>query len=450
MTNFEKWLEITDRLPSPDNYVKWSWRFIVGAALQRRVWYGSEDKPIYPNQYIILYGPPGTGKSIVLGDINHILRYWKAKDVRPNKDGRSQAEAVLIDKIHETNSTLADDSMVKARKNVDVPTPPAFPYAPDATTYEALVDSMSKAFRRINYLDFSKNGANGVPPKLAIYGHCSMYFCLDELCSLFKKKADSVINYLLGLHGCPKEYEYKTKTAGEDRVVNGCLSFIAGTTPDFMEEVQDDKLVGSGFAARCLFICATRNRKNVSSIPKLTEDQERLRVEILEHIKHLSQLHGEVKVDKETLDYVQWWWNDIEEHKNLRINKCSKLEGYYARKQLHMWKTVMANHFSESLSMTITTEEVKQAIKDLEDEEPTMHIGLVANPKNPLAKLSNKIYDFIVKYQKPTMVDFMTEFWDDLPQGKKSLEDCLEHLIALDKVKQNVEEDGTITYLVKG
>ena len=86
----------------------------------------------------------------------------------------------------------------------------------------------------------------------------------------------------------------------------------------------------------------------------------------------------------------------------------------------------------------------------MEDEEPTMHIGLVANPKNPLAKLSNKIYDFIVKYQKPTRVDFETEFWDDLPQGKKSLEDCLEHLIALDKVKQNVEEDGTITYIVKG
>src|ERR1039457_7010245 len=58
MTNKEKWLSYTSGLSSPQNYIDWGYRYLIGASLQRRVWIGSpygdpseEYQPCFPNSY---------------------------------------------------------------------------------------------------------------------------------------------------------------------------------------------------------------------------------------------------------------------------------------------------------------------------------------------------------------------------------------------------------------
>lgn len=442
MTNKQKWLEYTNGLSSPQSYIDWGWRFIVAAALQRRVWYGEEHLPCYPNMYIVLYGDPGLGKSILLDQISDFLRHHKKKDFNPSKKDSSDQEKIIIEKIEQSNLESAEANMVKAKSGGEKTDPPLFPYAPDATTYEALVDSMSGSFRRINYTKFLLDGTS----KLAVYGHCSMYFCLDELGSLFRKKADSVINYLLGLYGCPKEYEYKTKTAGEDRVLRGCLNFIAGTTPDFMEEVSNDKLIGNGFSARCYFICATKNRKNVSRPDALSPEQLQYKADLLTHIKELAKLYGEAKVDQETIEWIKKWWDEQEENKDMRPNKSPKMIPYYARKIIHLYKVAIAEHYGESTEMFIPLERFKEAAIILAKEEPMMHLALSCDAKNPLAKVTQKTFEYIVKYKEVTKVDLITEFWDQLPMGNKSMDEILNHLIAMAKIEQVTTETGKIVY----
>jgi hypothetical protein len=443
MTLKEKYLAYTDGLSSPQNYIEWSYRFMIAAALQRRVWYGEEHMQCFPNMYGILYGPPGVGKSIVLDTYGDFLKHHKKKDFSNNNDKSvSKEQAYVIQKTEENNLALAEENSIKSKKNGEVNDPPLFPYAPDATTYEALVDSMSGSFRRINYTKMNPDGTS----KLAVYGHCSMYFNLDELGSLFRKKADSVVNYLLGLYGCPKEYEYKTKTSGEDRVLRGCLNFLAGTTPEFMEEVSNDKLIGNGFAARCHFICANKNRKHIFSPPTLTTEQLQYRQDILDHIKNLARLYGQVQVTEETKVWLQDWWQRFNEGKIERANKSAKLDGYYARRNIHLIKCAIANHFGQSIDMFIPLERFIEADVDLAKEEKTMHLALTVDKGNPLAKVTNHVYDYIVKNGQPNMVDLIAEFWDELPQGNKSMDEILSHLIAMDRIKQQPLETGQITY----
>ncbi len=457
MTNFDKWMAYNDALPSPDRYVQWGWRFIVAASLQRRVAFGADPKngtnPLFGNMYGILYGPPGTGKSLVLTRVMEFLKYHKKKDFNTVHDKSSEQEKLVIEKVEQANLEDAEASTMKLKRGGEKVDATLFPYAPDATTYEALVDSMSKAGRRINFTYMNGSGE----PKMDIYYHCSMFFCLDELGSLFRKKADSVIHYINGLHGCPLDYEYKTKNNGEDRVRRGCLNFLAGTTPDFMEEISNDKLIGTGFAARCLFICATKNRKSVSDIPEPTPEQARYRAELLAHIKNLAKLYGQVKFTPEAAKYLDDWWIEFDSNPKNRINSSPKLIHYYTRKLIMVKKVAMAEHFSENdyggiqnNNMTIGIDEVKRAIEILDKEEPTMHLALQSETDNPLAKVTDRIFHYIGERHTTTMVDIVMEFWKSLPQGKKSAEDVLGHLIGTGKIIEDSAEDKIThkTYMI--
>jgi hypothetical protein len=264
---------------------------------------------------------------------------------------------------------------------------------------------------------------------------------------LFRKKSESVINLLLTIYGCPKLYEYKTKNSGEDRIINGCLSFLAGTTSDFMEEIAKDKLIGKGFTARCIFVCANKKRKIVAAGTKLTEEQEQYKKDLIEHIKRLYPLFGQVQVSPETVKWIDDWWNKFEKGEILRVNKSAKLDEYYPRKIIQVYKVAMMEHFLESTDMYIPLERFQEAIAILDKEELTMHLALTTDNGNPLSKITTKIYDYIVKNNGATLADLAVEFWDALPQGNRSLDEILPHLVACDKIKLIPKETGEKVYV---
>ena len=448
MSNAEKWRCLTANLCSPDNYIDWAWRFIIAASLQRRVAFSADpkdgNKPLFPNMYMVLFGEPGIGKSLVLDSVKDILKHHKRKDVLIDTSTKTEQEKMLISSIEKSNLDAANDATQQLKKGGERIEPALFPYAPDATTYESLVNSMGNSFMRINYNYTDKEGN----PKLGIYGHCSMYFCLDELGSLFRKHVDLVIHYLLGLHACPLDYEYKTKTQGQDRVRRGCLNFIAGTTPDFMEEISQEKLIGKGFTARVFFICATKNRKNVAFMDDLNAEQHQCRTDILEHIKKLACLYGEVKIDIETKEFIRSWWDDIENNKQNRPNKSPKLNGYYARKNIAVYKIAMAEHFSESTDMFIPLEVFKRAIEISDREELTMHQALTTDADNPLTKVTERTLNYIRVKGKITLIDLIDELWGQLPQGKKSMDDVISYLEMSNQITHEEVEDKTTGRIV--
>lgn len=388
LTNREKWHEFTDPLPSPENYIHWAWRFLVCASLQRRVWLPPTHHPCFPNIYCILVGKPGLGKGLVITKVLDLLKFWKLEDARKILNGDlTQEQRNVILACIETNLKEANESEHGFKnKKIIPPKHLLIPMAPDATTYEALIKSVAESFRRIPYDKYDSNGQKEANP--GVYGHSSLAFGLPELASLLRKRTDDTVNYMLGLYDCPDDYEYDTKTQGKDRVRRGCLNLFAGTTPNFMQQVFNEKLIDQGFGSRTFFIYAERDRRVQYFIPELTPEQAGYRTDLLEHIFKLSQLYGECKLEDGVKEYLEEWWKETGSKYQ---NKSPKLEGYYGRKKVHVMKIAMAEHFSESTEMTIPLARFKDAIDVCDEEESRMQFAIVLEGANPIAPICREI-----------------------------------------------------------
>jgi len=399
LSNFEKWRLYTQGLPSPENYIDWSWYYIVSAALQRRVWMGSDNQQLFPNMYVILVGPPGTGKGLVLREVTNLLRYWTldmsegAKDIAKTTEEKAQIAALVETNV--ANATKTEfQGQGKGKKETIKPL--LIPVSADAITYEALVLAVGDSYRYINYRDTSKE-----PHRIVPYGHSSLCFILQELSSLMRKRTNDTVNYLLGIYDCPKDYEYTTITRGKDRVRRGCLNIIAGTTPSFMQSTFDEGLIGEGFTSRTFYIYAPKNRFNVAMFrSNVTPEQEEALKHLQEHIRKLTSMYGPVKITDEAAQWFQEWWNELCE-KQLFANKSPEMVPYYARLNIHVMKLAMCLLFGEDASVDefgkpagyITIDILKRAIAILRKEEVNMHHALVLEGNNPVSKAAQKMLE---------------------------------------------------------
>lgn len=436
MTNFEKWLKYTEGLPSPDNYISWGYRYLIAAALQRRVWMPPKHRPCYPNLYPILVGKPGIGKGQVIKTVEEILRYHKLEvDGSVVKNASTLAEKEIAQTAARQDLEEAQKNDATSNSNV-ADKPLLIPIAANATTYEALVQHMSRCLRRINYkLLNEKTGQY----EMKIHSHSSLCFCLEEIASLFRKHHEDVINFLLEAYDCNENYEYRTKTQGKDRIRRVCLNMFGGTTPDFMRKTFDDGLLNQGFSSRAFFIYAAKNRKTVFFIPELSTNQSEYKQAIIDHVKGLTELYGQVILKPDTIKFLEDWWVNYENSVNNRASQSRKLDAYYSRKNIHVMKTAMAIHFGETYDMTIPVERFQEAIALLHEEEKTMHLALAIESENPLATATQQIVDYLSAAGPKTSSDLLLEFWGKVRDSE--LQEILNFLQSSHQVTTIQKED---------
>lgn len=446
MTNKEKWLAYTDNLSSPQNYIEWSFRFMIGAALERRVWFGYDNMKLFPCTYTILTGEAGLGKGIIINPTLELLKYHKRKDFKQESTANEDSTSRFVrEETDKNNMEIAKEAEYQAPKGSVKADLPLFSFAPDATSYEKLVLHMAKSIRYINYPYANGDGKQS----LGVYGHCSMYFGLPELSSLFRKRTEDTVNLLLGLYDCPEDYIYSTITRKEDRIRRGCLNMLAGTTPDFLQTVFDQRLIDQGFSSRAFFIYASKNRKNVFAPVPLTAEQQQYRLDILTHLKKLAGLYGQATVTKETWDWLHEWW-DKEETERFNASK-SRLNPFRARLNIHTIKVAMQEHFAQSTDFLIPRERFEDAIKAVKGEMDNMATALSFAGDNPLSRLTHKVEKYLERNVKEgvSIVDLLTEFWEALPNGKSSMEEVLAHLIGTGKVKDKEEQTNNGKVILK-
>lgn len=445
MTNYQNWRIYTDGFVSPDSYIDWGFYYLIAASLQRRVWL-TDHSPIYPNMYVLLVGDPSVGKGLVVKQVASILRHHKLPDPTSNRQVQS-----LQGTDKTTMETIASEDYKTAqeregtynagkepyKKNFDRPL--LIPVAADASTYEALVRALAKSLRHINYKKFDAKLNKEV---LGIYAHSSICFCLEEISSLFRKRTEDLVHFLLETYDCG-DYEYDAKTPGlSDRVKKCCLNFFGGTTPAFMQECFEDALLTEGFSSRTFFIFAANNRKTAFFVPDLTPEQISARESIIAHVEKLSKLYGPVHIDPEDKDWLELWWKKAQIQ---RPNISPKLNPYYGRKNMHVAKLGMALHFAESTEMHIPRSCFERAIEILAEEERSMHFALGLEKKNPLATPATKVLKYIEQCGKKTFKELLAEFWEILPNRKSDLEEIIDHLQGMGKLKKETEKLGEIT-----
>ena len=405
MTNFDKWMLYTSRLPSPDNFIRWSWYYTIAAALQRRVWIGSGHQACYPNMYCILVGPPGVGKGLVLKEVSNMLKHWTLdmskgnEKIATTEENKAVIESSVAANLKNATSVEFQGNSKGAKDTIK---PLLIPVCADSITCEALIKVIGDNYRYVNYIE----EAAGVR-KVKAYGHSSVCFILPELSSLMKKNTQNTNNFLLSIYDCPIDHEYISITRGKDRIRRGCLNIIAGTTPSFMQTTFSEDLIGEGFSSRTHYIFATKNRFNKMFLSAPTPEQEKARDELLAHIKKLTTLYGNVRISQTTHEWLEEWWdgycNEV-----IPKNKHPEMIPHEARMQLHVMKLAMAMHFSEDAEQDengcpaneIPVETFKRAIDFIMKEKPNMHLALILEGKHPISRASQKILEMLQSGKK--------------------------------------------------
>lgn len=435
----EAWDLYTRDITSPQSYLDFGLYYIIAASLQRRVWCGPAHRPLFPNIYIILVGEPGLGKGLVIKPVTDFLKYHKLRNPeeaaqKVKTPDYEEVDPALVEALNHANYATAAEGKPQQRRST-YQEKLIIPIAADSTTYEALLQDISRSTRFINY---KKWDAVRQKAKMEIYIHASLAFCLEEISSLFAKHTESVVNSLLKLYDCG-DYTRKTKTQGEDIIKNSCLNFFGGTTPNFIKSIFNDQLLTEGFASRAWFVFEHSNRFNTLMSPELTPEQEAARKLIIDHIEKLTKLYGPVKFAPDAWAYLENWWTNI--HPIKKPNPSLKLISYYARKNIHVQKMAMILHFMEDAEMNemgnparpITLETTNQAMEILDKTEVKMHYALNFDSRNPLTAIGHKVVKFIEGCGAPqTWEKLLLEFEDEARDHE--LTEIIEHLRATRKI----------------
>lgn len=418
MTNFEKWMFYMRDCTSPEQFIRWGLYSVIASTLQRRVWTGSPHfsigDPIYPNMYIWLVAEPGIGKGLVIKPVKDLLNYWK-------RDGTAGNITV---------GTEGESEEKTQKKNIQKESLIAI--GADATTCEALISDLSKASRPFWYMP------EGETKKKLPYFHASLSVNLSEISTMFKKHTENLVNFLLEAYDCSKDFKYKTIGRGEDHIHNCCLNLFGGTTPGFIKKTFGSELFDEGFASRSTFIFAEGNRDWRARSPEITPEQETARLELLQHIKKLTTLFGEVRFHPDAIEFLESWWRESNINPETRPNTNPKLKPYYARKNITAQKLAMAIHFMEHTTMEVSLLELQQALAILAQAEQKMHMALSLSSKNPMADVTTKIIKWLMERPNgATKNELWAEFYEDLPgpDSKAGLDQVLEFALSTGKLK---------------
>lgn len=451
MTNFDLWQLRLREVTSPQAFIDMGFYYVIAAHVQRRVWTNANHQKLFPNIYPIMVGDPGIGKGLVVRPVLEMLKEHKMENVIA-KASSEQLASMSTEQITAA-AVEAEDFATQTNKLQPAFSRPKYkiPLGPDCVTFEALVESMAKQPRRINFKRWDEKAGKTVND---IYRHNSLAFCLEELSDLItgdKQLNQKVVKFLIRAYDCG-DFEYVTKTKGEFFIKDCCMNFFGGTTPAFVEDVFSEGILNDGFASRAWFIYAGSNRFYKLRTPELDATQRAAQQKLSEHTLKLTKLYGYLPFASEAWHWLENWWEKEQCQPDYkRPNMSEKLNSYYSRKNIHVMKLAMILHLSENAETKedghtpageISLATAKQAMAVLDKLEETMHLALTFSGVNPLAKLGKKIAMFLKKQGPRTTDMLLLEFFADIPGADPvgSLNQTLTYLqstgqIALDDVK---------------
>jgi hypothetical protein len=419
MSLYEDWCLYTKDVQSPQPFVDAAFYFMIGAALQRRVWFGDLDfHAVFPNQYIAFIGPASAGKSLITSPMKELLEI-PAEIKTPEND--LAAELLGED---------ASDNRKGARQ-------PLIYIAPNSTTFEQFTQETSRVAYLHRYVDEQN--------RRKAYHHSSLVFILDELTSIFKKNAEQLSDFLLEAYNGGRKYVRKLKHSDTDFCTNMCISLLGNTTLGKFQSLQNQDILSDGFMARTIIVYGVEKRFHLYSIPPLNEEQKAAKLRLQSYIRELSKLYGPLVLNDEAKEYIH---HHFELHPNLvHTNKHPMLDEYYGRKNLHHQKILFAVHFARTTDMVITRQDAEAATEHLAKLEKDMHIPFVGMGRNESAKITEDIWRFIKTSNKSTKKSIFIRFYQSL-KTPDELNRVLDDLMTMERITR-VRENNIEYYAAK-
>lgn len=314
----------------------------IAAALRRKVWFDQEDFQWSPNFYILIVGPPGTVRKSTSIDIGmKLLR---------------QIEGINM--------------------------------GPSIITWQALIEYIAGCKEEVEL-----EGGE-------IFEMSCVTLALSEFGSFFDPENRELVDNLTDLwDGKLGTIEKKTKTAGDDSMVNPWINLIAATTPKWLAENFGDGLVGGGLAGRFIFLYGEMPNKDVAYPKRHMPERIARRGEanrLVRGLADMAALRGEMELTEEAYKWGEEWYD--EQRAKLRKIGLDSLEaGFIVRKQVHLHKLAMVVSVSRGHFPTVVLDDLLEAEARLKDLDTDMRkvFGFVGQTK--ITSASREIVEVVVR-----------------------------------------------------
>lgn len=287
----------------------------IAGALRRRVWINQTHFTWYPNFYIILVAPPG-----------------------------------VISK-----TTTANIGMKLLREV------PGVCFGADVITAQALVGDFASALER-----FEADGEERIMSPLT--------FSSGEFGNLLDPQDKVMIDLLVSLwDGNDGAFKKRTKTSGNDEVVNPWINLIACTTPSWIASNFPEYMIGGGFVSRCVFVYAEDKERVIAYPDEQILDAKAYaakRASLISDLTHISQLAGAFTIHESARVWGRAWYADLWQKKPGTVTD-DRYSAYLARKWTHMHKVAMILSVAECDDLLIVKDHLELAcemVTDLEQE----------------------------------------------------------------------------------
>ena len=260
------YLDYTAGTEVPDMFNVWGGYFLVSTCVSRRVWFRLGNLTIFPNIYVMLVGDAGNGKTVAIKSIKTVLH---------------GAEFTAISNSVETPEGLLRHMNGQPDKDPPIPSPVAFetlwPDGMVAPVYPTAVIA-------------------------------------NEFVNFINKAQDNWIAFLNDVYD-EDNYTYRTKTMGKDNLIGPYITLFGALTTEVSFDLQNAKIISSGFARRTIFQYGARNFEVPHAIPETNPENIAILKSIIKQVQALSRCKGEFRWSNDAkATYKEWY--DLDMPKN--------------------------------------------------------------------------------------------------------------------------------------
>lgn len=266
---------------------------MIAAAMERKVWTRSNDKPLYPNLYTVLVGEPGSGKSEALAPVEIMLRELPDFHVSPS----SVTTASLADILNESKRHVVRPEL----------TPPL-------------------------HIEF--NALTAVASEFGVF--LPIY-------------EPSFMNMLTKMYD-GEHYSEARRGRSTERIAieKPILNIIGGTTPSYLNTTLPLVAWDQGFTSRTILVYSGEKVLVNPFAPQ--EDKAGLDKDVVYDLKLIHGLMGEFVWEQKAMDAVWKWLSGGEKPQPMHL----RLQKYNSRRLVHTLKLTMISSVDRRNDLVVT------------------------------------------------------------------------------------------------
>lgn len=377
MRNFTNWLEAymeyTSDQETVDKIHRWVGLQVIAAALERKVWMDRGHYELIPNLYVFIVGKSGLVK-------------------------KSTSTGIGVKFLRELGSV-----------NI----------MSDRLTAASFIEQLESSGKKFDY-------------KKTIRSHSPIFAYASEMKVLLEEVYGSTVGLMTTLYDPLPVWNYKSKKDGDQKIYGPCINILACTTPTWLTQHIPVSEMEGGFASRIVFVVENGPPRRFIAHPKSTDYKREMYIRLLEDLRHIHELIGEVTERKDAYDWYEVWYK---KHMTSIVERAddARFSGYYARKPDLVIKVATLYSIAESDNLIIDIKHFEKALADLDELEETMLSAFGHQGKNVHAQELHRINQIIQRRGEIKHSTLLSHFCQDM--NHRQLQDVMMTLVNMNAVR---------------